>query len=132
MEEIIYRGIALPTENDQFPNIKEEKDLIRDSIITILMTKIGQRLFVPDFGSNLWSLVFEQNNSVLQKIGDRYVREALKTWEPRITIDKVDFYPNLEENLLTIFITYRIIRINEIQNMTLDISRDSFVLQSSS
>ena len=128
MADIIYKGIALPVEDYPYPNIKEEKDLIRDSVITILLTKIGQRLFVPDFGSNLWSLVFEQNDSVTQQLADKYIREALRTWEPRINVAKVDYFPDVESNYLRIRIGYIIIRLNELQVMTLDISRDKFSL----
>lgn len=128
MADIIYSGIALPTEQYAYPYIKEEKELIRDSVITILMTKIGQRLFVPDFGSNLWSLVFEQDDSVTQQLADKYIREALRTWEPRINVLKVDYFPEYESNSLKIRIAYIILRLNEAQIMTLDISRDNFSL----
>lgn len=127
MQDIVYKGIALPTEYDPYPNMKEEQDLIRDSIITILLTKLGQRFFVPDFGSRLWSLVFEPNDTVTEQLADRYVREALKTWEPRVRVVKVDYFPDQrEENVLRIRITYIILRISEIMSLTLDISRDRF------
>lgn len=124
MESIVYKGIGLPTIEDPYPNIKEERELISDSIITILMTKLGQRLFVPDFGSRLWEVLFEPNTTVTQIMAERYVKEALSNWEPRVEVLRVD--TRSEENSMFLRVVYRIKRINQIFEMKLDISRDNF------
>lgn len=124
MADITYKGIALPTFENPYPNLKEERDLIRDSVITILMTKKGQRFFVPDFGSRLWEVLFEPNTTVTQVLAERYIKEALTTWEPRVEVLRVDAAS--EENSMYLRVVYRIKRINEIYELKLDISRDNF------
>lgn len=123
-EDITYRGIALPDSQNPYPPIKEEWELIRDSLLTILLTKKGQRLFVPDFGSNLWRVIFEPNDSVTSSLAREYIVSAIQQWEPRVIIRNVSVTPT--EHTLDIFITVLIRRINQILNMRLDISRDTF------
>lgn len=126
MADIVYKGIALPTISNPFPSIKAENDLIRDSIITILMTRIGQRFFVPDFGSRLYDVLFEPNDAVTRALAERYIREALGTWEPRIQVESILI--GSEEHTLYIKLYYRVIRLNQIFELQLDISRDTFTV----
>ncbi len=122
MAATTYKGIALPTSTNPFPHFKEEKALIRDSVRTILLTKIGQRYFVPDFGSKLWTLIFEPNDTVTSALAEEYAKSALREWEKRIDVMQV--LTQREESSLYITITYRIRRINEVDLVTLDLSRD--------
>jgi phage baseplate assembly protein W len=122
-----YKGIALPTSDNQFPNYKFDKELIRDSVKTILLTKLGQRYFVPDFGSRLWSLVFEPNDTVTSALAEEYARSALREWEKRIDVMQV--ITNRDEHQLTVTVVYRIRRVEEVDFVRLDLSRDRIITQ---
>ena len=122
MADATYKGIALPTSDKKFPNFKEDKELIRDSVKTILLTKLGQRYFVPDFGSNLWSLIFEPNDKVTSALAEEYARTALREWEKRIDVMQVT--TERVESELFVTVVYRIRRIEEVDLITLDLSRN--------
>ncbi len=122
MADAFYKGVALPNSANQFPNYKVDKELIRDSVRTILLTKLGQRYFVPDFGSNLWSLIFEPNDAVTSALAEEYARSALREWEKRIDVMQVT--TNRDEHQLTVTIVYRIRRVEEVDLVRLDLSRD--------
>lgn len=122
MTDVSYKGIALPTSDKKFPNFKEDKELIRDSVKTILLTKLGQRYFVPDFGSNLWSLIFEPNDKVTSALAEEYARTALREWEKRIDVMQVS--TERVESELYVTVVYRIRRIEEVDFVTLDLSRN--------
>ncbi len=62
-----------------------------------LMTEKGSRPGNRSFGSKLMSLVFEENDVLLQDLAQQYISEAL-AFEPRVTILKV--FASREDALL--------------------------------
>jgi phage baseplate assembly protein W len=66
-------------------------DKINDSIRTILQTRPGERMFEPEFGSRLYDLVFEPNDTLTNQLLYFYTVEALTRWERRIRITRVSF-----------------------------------------
>jgi phage baseplate assembly protein W len=83
---------------------------ISDSIHLILATRIGERLFNPEFGSKLPDLVFEPNDAILKRLLVFYTSDALKRWEKRIEILNVAILDNLSSDghTLGVHIQYRI------------------------
>lgn len=62
---------------------------VEESIYVILRTKLGERLYRPNFGSRLSELVFAPLNTETLLLIRLYVQEALDMWEPRIIVDGV-------------------------------------------
>ena len=83
---------------------------IRESIIQILGTRLGERIMNPEFGSRLPELVFEQNDSVLRGLIRHYVIAAIERWEKRIVVIDVTFDEPSDVNSLLVRIAYRIIQ----------------------
>jgi hypothetical protein len=81
-----------------------EHEHIRESILQILGTRIGERFM---------NLVFEQNDEVLKGLLRHYVIDAIKRWEKRVIITDVrfdDLPANTDRNLLPVHIAYRVIQ----------------------
>lgn len=116
-----YSGIALPDARNTYPVIKDDIDLIQDSILTILLTKKGQRYFVPDFGSDLTSLLFDPNDEITSRLVTESIRVAIKEWEPRVDLIKLD--TSIDDSTLYVKLTLRDKKINKIFDLALDISR---------
>lgn len=85
-----------------------ERD-IEEAIIMILLTPKGQRVMRPEFGCEIHDLVFAPNDATTAGLAAAYVDEALKMWEPRITVRRVDANadPDNAERLL-IHVEYEI------------------------
>ena len=62
---------------------------IRESIQVILLTEPGERLMLPAFGGGLRRFLFEPNNAATHRLIRERVEEALRLWEPRITVQSV-------------------------------------------
>jgi phage baseplate assembly protein W len=62
---------------------------IEESIIIILRTSLGERVYRLNFGSRLSELVFEPLNTQTLLLIRLYVEEALQMWEPRIILKDV-------------------------------------------
>lgn len=98
---LIGRGWALPTTSrhthpnrlGQLITLTTEKNEIEQAIGIILMTMPGERVMRPDFGCHIHELVFAPNNRQTAVQAERYVTEALRMWEPRITVDQVTAQP---------------------------------------
>ena len=82
---------------------------VRQSIEIILSTAKGERVMRPDFGCDLNKLLFAPNDRTTQALAEFEVREALRTWEPRIDVLDVNVTAagNRGEQLL-IDIGYRV------------------------
>jgi phage baseplate assembly protein W len=109
--DLVGRGWAFPPALDQRGQIAlvDGPTEIEQAIRIVLYTAPGQRVMRPEFGCRLHELVFAPNNSQTAGLAERYVREALGRWEPRIDLDQVRAMPDeLNRALLTIEIKYRI------------------------
>jgi phage baseplate assembly protein W len=80
---------------------------IRESILLILMTDLGERVFRPDFGCRLSELVFAPIDNETLMLMQIWVQEALEQWEPRIIVDSVLAVPTPESGRVDITINYR-------------------------
>jgi phage baseplate assembly protein W len=91
---------------------------IKESINIILGTAKGERVMRPDFGCGLSELVYSKNDTAAASLAIFYVEEALKKWEPRIKIIKIDANADREEgNKLTIYIEYMVVSSNNRYNI---------------
>ena len=100
---------------------------IRESILQILGTRLGERLMNPEFGSRLNDLVFEQNDDVLEGLIRHYLIDAIKRWEKRVVITGVSFEKtaaDTDRNLLLVRIAYRVIQSNAEGNLVYPFYRD--------
>ena len=100
---------------------------IRESIVQILGTRVGERFMRPDFGSRLHELVFETNDSVLKGLIRHYVIDAIRKWEKRVVITEVTFEDGPEQvdaNVLQVRIHYRLIKAQVPGNMVYPFFRD--------
>lgn len=69
--------------------IKEDKDLIYESLIRILMTAPGERVMTPSFGVGVSRKLFKLvTPDMLQDLAVS-IHSALRTYEPRITVVEV-------------------------------------------
>ena len=68
----------------------------------ILLTPKGQRVMRPEFGCEVHDLVFAPNDATTAGLAASYVEDALRMWEPRITVLSVeaDADPDHDERLL--------------------------------
>jgi uncharacterized protein len=62
---------------------------IIESIRQILLTRKGERVNQPEFGANLYQLIFENIDETLISVLAYKVKEALDLWEPRIEVRDV-------------------------------------------
>ena len=112
-------GVSFPlrVENGKIAWSRYEES-IRESIMTILGTAMGERAMRPDFGCGIHDLAFSVNDVSTAALAIFYVEEALKKWEPRIEVINVDANADRKEgDRLNINIEYRDISTNNRYNL---------------
>lgn len=59
--------------------------LINHNLISLFNTQIGYLLRNEDFGTRLWECLEEPNTQALRFLIHRFCKDAIESWEPRIT-----------------------------------------------
>jgi phage baseplate assembly protein W len=100
------RGVGFPIDkgNQGYWSRKNAVALRRTSIAMILGTTPGERVGVPDFGSNIRRLMFEPNDTILVQQLKAETVDAIQRWDPYIAI--VGVAVNIDENAVQIFIDF--------------------------
>lgn len=90
-------------------SIKREEEAVKQSVINILSTNRGERPFMPDFGSNIRSYLFENFDPITAELIKEEIEVSLRNYEPRVRINDIilDDLPN--QNALRIRIDFQIV-----------------------
>ena len=85
-------GITLPLQfgENTFEQSYQTKDQVKSNIKNLLLTKRGERIIQPEFGSGLQSLLFEQNVDDLEGRIEDTINESLEQWLPYVTAEEID------------------------------------------
>jgi phage baseplate assembly protein W len=87
----------------------QEPDSIRQSLLLLLSTIPGERVMRPEYGCQLFRIIFDPNDDTTAGLAIHYVRTAIERWEPRIEIQRLDATRNEgEPGRLDITLEYRI------------------------
>lgn len=114
------RGWAFPVtfvpQAGQVTLVENEED-IRQSLIILLNTTIGERVLRPDYGANMEDLLFEALNVTTATMITNRIKRAILFHEPRVKVEEIDMRPNLQEGRIEVLISYFIISTNNRQNL---------------
>jgi phage baseplate assembly protein W len=113
------RGLVHPFQRDRRSDFAaaERETLVRSAVGQVLATAAssdfteGELPFRTEFGSLLHLLRHHRNDATLQELARVYVVDALKRWEPRVQVTRVQVTRERDrgENVLAIRLRYRII-----------------------
>jgi len=82
---------------------------IRQALLILLTTVPGERIMRPDYGCNLYRLIFSPNDDTTAGLAIFYVRRAIERYERRVDIVELDATPNANTpNQLDITLIYRV------------------------
>lgn len=106
-------GITLPLTfgENTFVQSFLTKDQVKSNIKNLLLTKRGERILQPQFGSGLQSLLFEPNVDDLEGRIEDTINESLEQWLPYVTAEEIDIESTDElrdNNRLNVSIKFRI------------------------
>lgn len=99
-------------------------ELVKSSVLQILMTSKGERPWNPEFGCDVQKFLFETDNAGNSDTIRSLVVEALQRWEPRIkvTVNDVEVVQSLDAGQIDLVINYKIVTTTTPKNESLTLT----------
>jgi phage baseplate assembly protein W len=88
--------------------VSKDNAAIKQSIVNLVLTNKGERLFNPDYGSDIRSFLFEPLDYAVAGIIKNNMQLSLTKYEPRIKVTSITCKPNFEDNGIDVEMTYEI------------------------
>lgn len=101
---IVFKGISFPFRKGalSFPARASNEELIKESLLQLVLTQNGERIMRPEVGSNALSFIFEPNNEVLAATLRAEIQGVVAKYEPRILLRDIRTLRRDSELILTI------------------------------
>lgn len=94
------------------------------SIRNILLTKRYEKLFDPQFGSNIDALLFENISNITASALEKEISFALTNYEPRVSIQSVVVSSFPEKNGYSVTLTFYLINATQPTTVTVFLERN--------
>lgn len=67
----------------------EDSKAIKSDLMHLILTKKGERLYMPDFGTNLLKFIFEPNDILTRNDIKNEITDTVKKYLPNLQINEV-------------------------------------------
>lgn len=81
---------------------------IRAGLIQLLLTRRGERVMMPDFGTDARELVFEPLDAGISSRLESQIRDAISKYIPDIIINKLTVTPTEKSSSLTVLMLFSV------------------------
>jgi phage baseplate assembly protein W len=84
----VYKGISFPFRKGlgQYPESAIDAALIKESLSQLIQTSKRERVMRPEFGTNAWGYLFEENSDVLTALIRTDIGAVVSKYEPRVRL----------------------------------------------
>ena len=110
-------GQTFSTEEQAISNLKN-----------LLLTFKGERYMQPNFGTNIRTILFDNNTEDIRSLLETTVNEDVKYWLPYITMNNVDVIPSADMHSLTVALYFRITSVGANVVINILASENDFVV----
>jgi hypothetical protein len=80
----------------------DDQRAIKADLMHLLLTRKGQRLYNPDFGTNLLRFIFEPNDGLTLSDITEDVKATVKKYLPKLIIDSLTVTPSEENEYVSV------------------------------
>ena len=89
--------------------VKKEDAAVKQANLNLLLTQKGERIYDPEYGSDLKSHLFEPLDfGTAGSIKDN-ISKTIDTYEPRVSIETLLVEPNLESNGFDVRLDFQVL-----------------------
>jgi len=82
---------------------------VKADLLHLILTRRGQRLYKPDFGTDLMKFIFEPNDELTMSGIKEEIHNVIKAYFPQLTIDELSIVESEEsDHAATLTIRYSI------------------------
>jgi len=105
--------------------VSYDKDVIKKSIITLIKTPKGGRIYEPDLGTNLNRLVFDLNLEKVKNVAKVEIEEVIKKYEPRVELLGIKTFVEGDlDDILIIFLNLKYKEFDDEEIMEIRLKKD--------
>jgi phage baseplate assembly protein W len=97
------------------------KDQLKYNLVNLLLTNKGERIFNPNFGTDIRKQLFNQIEEGTYNVLIDDIRNTIELYIPQVTIEKLEAVPSYDQHIITINLTYRINISNEKDTITINL-----------
>jgi phage baseplate assembly protein W len=109
--------LSYTTEEQSISNLKN-----------LILTRKGERLMHPEFGTRLYNSLFEQNTDTLLETIQIELTDDINYWLPYIVLNKVDVQTSDDRQSITISIVFKVTQQGSGQTITVFVSQNGIEL----
>lgn len=102
----ILIGPILPKDKG-FPNVDNwnfntstDINILESSLKMLLLTAKGERVMLPNYGTNLRQIIFQQNVQGIESLVQQEIVDAITTWEPRVQLMGIEVKRNADKSVV--------------------------------
>jgi len=102
-------GVTLPLQRGKTGYFEQSFTAIgqiKSNLINLLLTSKGERVFQPEFGSDLHNLIFSQMDEEYEAAVQSAVQRAISQWMPFLTIVEMEVLRDADRNRSLAKITF--------------------------
>ncbi len=102
-------GVLLPIKRGKTGYFDASIDVvtqIKSNLVNLVMTRKGERVFQPEFGTDLHELIFEQMDDEFPGRVEAAIRAAVARWMPFLIIDEIQISLDPDRNRTLVQITF--------------------------
>jgi len=108
-----YFGIKYPFSNSSVENYEfdlnaNEKERVASDILHLLFTPKGQRLRMPDYGTDLIQFIFDPNSDGLWSAVKKEIQESVKKWISGVQLNDIQVMADESGNQIYVRIDYSV------------------------
>lgn len=102
---------------------KLEAAAVKQAVINLILTNHYEKPFLPKFGGNIRSLLFELADEETSEDIKQNIRAAIGRYEPRAKVLNILSKVNLDLNSINVTVEFRVVNTEEIVTFTTVLSR---------
>jgi phage baseplate assembly protein W len=112
MSTTTYLGQTLPLNRGTrgfFQSTTNALENEKSKFINLILTRKGERVSNPDFGCDLWRLLFEQKDGEIQELAQQFVIEAVERFMPYLSLQSIQIINAqtfLNDNNINLYVKY--------------------------
>ena len=114
-KDMAFSMFANPMSGDM--GKKTGASAVKGAILSIAKTSFNERLFQPEFGSNVRALLFEPMNTITEERIKIAIQDAVANHEPRAQIIGIEVEGQEEQNRYRVSILFNVTSIAEPQEL---------------
>lgn len=123
----VQDGGSVKGRNGRDVRISPDEKAIKNSLVNLFNTRPGQRILIPDYGTNLLGMLFESVSEAKGQILGNHILQAIERWEPRVQVIKIKVIANPDEHQYTLILALHIPTLNKPSKLEGVISNEGFL-----